>query len=143
MTTPHKRLLPRPNQRIESPENTPSNIINEIPVETSPIISTRTPTPEKCRLDYYQKRPLSYSEIKGKICELYFREESKASYIQEMLEISTKRKFGKNAKYPDEKYCNVLKKDKKFIAGLLQADMIVPATLRDYCVLSIHERYFK
>jgi hypothetical protein len=116
----HERLLPRPNQ-----------------------VENISPTPEKCRLDYYQKRPLSYSEIKGKVSALYYREESKSVYQQEMLEISTKRKFGKNAKYPDEKYCDVIKKDKKFIAGLLQADFIKPESLRDYCVLSIHETYFK
>lgn len=148
MTISHKRLLPRPNNNIQ--EISPSDIITETPVETpietpveNPVINTRTPTPEKCRPEYYQKRLLSYNEIKGKICQLYFREESKSKYQQEMLEISTKRKFGKNAKYPEQKYCDIVKKDPKFIAGLLQADMIVPETLRDYCFLSVRERHFK
>jgi hypothetical protein len=135
---PRRRLLPRPNQ-VENPIKIPPII----PIESPVIISNRTPTPEKCRIDHYQKRLLSYNEIKGKICKLYFREESKSAYVQQMLEISTKRKFGKNAKYPNEKYCDVIKKDKRFIASLLQADMVIPETLRDYCVLSLNERYFK
>jgi hypothetical protein len=128
----HIRLLPRPNQA----EN-----INE----TSPVIRERTPTPEKCRYEYYQKTEelLSYNEIKGKICQLYFRPESKAEYIKEMMLISTKRKFGEKTKYPNEKYCDVIKKDPKFIAGLLQKDFVKPESLRDYCFLTTNKRYFK
>ena len=131
-----KRLLPRPSISTQETSTLESPTI-------SPSTSTRTPTPEKCRLEYYQERLLSYNEIKGKICELYFREESKSAYQQEMLEISTKRKFGKNTKYPDEKYCDVVKKDPKFIAGLLQKGFVKPESLRDYCFLSIPQRFFK
>ena len=138
----HKRLLPRPNQA----ENIQETSI-EIPIETSPVIRERTPTPEKCRYEYYQKTDeqelLSYNEIKGKICQLYFREESKAEYVKEMMLISTKRKFGEKTKYPGEKYCDVIKKDPKFIARLLQKDFVKPEALRDYCFLTTDKRYFK
>lgn len=139
MSSNHKRLLPRTNQKIEETKEEIENQAEQIPVE----ICKRTPTPEKCRLEYYQKPLLSYNDIRGKICQLYFREESKSAYKQEMLEISTKRKFGSKAKYPNEKYCDVLSKDPKFIAGLLQADMVIPETLRDYCILTVNKRYFK
>ena len=136
----HKRLLPRPNQAENKIETSPV-----IPVETSPVIRERTPTPEKCRYEYYQKTEelLSYNEIKGKICQLYFRPESKAEYIKEMMLISTKRKFGEKTKYPNEKYCDVIKKDPKFIAGLLQKDFVKPESLRDYCFLTTNKRHFK
>lgn len=141
----HKRLLPRPNQAETKIETFPVIPVENNINETSPVIRERTPTPEKCRYEYYQKTEelLSYNEIKGKICQLYFRPESKAEYIKEMIEISTKRKFGEKTKYPNEKYCDVIKKDPKFIAGLLQKDFVKPEALRDYCFLTTNIRYFK
>jgi hypothetical protein len=132
---PRRRLLPRPNQV-------------EKPIEIPPVIRERTPTPEKCRLEHYQKRPLSYKEIKNKITNITFLPDGKKiidpKYLQEMLEMSTKRRFGKEAKYPNEKYCDVVKNKPSYIAWLLQnRDCIVPEQLRDYCFISVHERHFK
>lgn len=140
-TSPKKVIV------ISKEEVSSEKIINETPVETSPVIYTRTPTPEKCRPEYYKKLPLSYKEIKSKITNITFLPDNKKKiepeYIQKMLEISTKRRFGEDTKYPNEKYCDVVKNHPSYIAWLLQRDYIVPETLRDYCFISVRERYFK
>lgn len=150
MTTPCKRLLPRPNNSTNniSPNNSTEDSTTNISPSVSPIIRERTPTPEKCRLEYYQKRPLSYEEIKNKITNITFLPDGKKridpEYLKKMLEMSTKRRFGPTAKYPNEKYCDVVKNKPSYIAWLLQnTDCIVPEQLRDYCFISVHERHFK
>ena len=144
---PHKRLLTRPNLTSEEKE-IDKQLKNKEEQSSVNKPSNRTPTPEKCRLENYQKRPLSYKEIKNKITNITFLPDGKKKiapeYLQKMLEMSTKRRFGAEAKYPNEKYCDVVKNKPSYIAWLLQnTDCIVPEQLRDYCFISVHERHFK
>lgn len=83
---------------------------------------------------------LSPTEIKGKISPLYFREESKGYYQQQML-IASERKL-KSGKHSGKKYCDVLKIDPKYIMYLLKCDYVKPDELRDYLILSMPSFYF-
>jgi hypothetical protein len=104
-----KRLLPRPNNGIV-------------------VIDATSPSPD-----------LTNAQIKGQICELYFRPESKAEYQQQMLEAS-QTKF-KTGKYAGCKYCDVLKKDPKYILFMLQKNRVRKTELRDYLILSMPSLY--
>jgi hypothetical protein len=118
MTTP-KRLLPRPNNGI---------MISTSPPSPSPVISPVVSSPD-----------LTNSQIKGQICELYFRPESKAEYQQQMLKASeTRFKTGIHA---GKKYCDVLKIDPKYIMYMLRKKRIYKTELRDYLIVSMPSFY--
>ena len=125
MSANHKRLLPRPNQ-VEN--------INE----TSPVIRERTPTPEKCRLEYYQKRELTNKEIKTQISELYKNPETRSDYKTEIIKASQTKFI--TGKYAGEKYSEVLKKDGKYIHHMLKNEWVKNPALRDYLILSLPPR---
>jgi hypothetical protein len=109
MSSNHKRLLPRPNNGIV-------------------VVDATSPSPD-----------LTNSQIKGQICELYFRPESKSEYQQQMLEAS-QTKF-KTGIYAGFKYCDVLKKDPKYILYMLKKNRVKKTELRDYLILSMPSFY--
>lgn len=128
----HKRLLPRPNQE--------KNISPIPPVirENENHAEQRTPTPEKCRLEYYQKRELTNREIKAQISELYKNPETRSDYKMETIKAS-QTKFT-TGKYAGEKYSEVLKKDAKCIHHMLKNEWVKNPALRDYLILSLPAR---
>lgn len=82
---------------------------------------------------------LTNSQIKGQICELYFRPESKADYQQQMLKASeTRFKTGIHA---GKKYCDVLRIDPKYIMYMLRKNRVYKTELRDYLILSMPSLY--
>jgi hypothetical protein len=104
-----KRLLPRPNNGIV-------------------VIDATSPSPD-----------LTNSQIKGQICDLYFRPESKADYQQEML-LASETRF-KTGVHAGKKYCDVLRIDPKYIMYMLRKNRINKTELRDYLILSMPSLY--